>query len=137
MLIRKENKIMKKETLKFGTTKNSLRWLELMNYCVNIDSESEARSFFRDVEKTAKDLGFVLSDGREFSARDAVHDWKIVEKKVDEWVEDLIRENGEDVEGLPNIGLIYRNYGDRLVLGIHDGVGGFDEMSEWEFVNKK
>lgn len=132
---RTENR--KNETLKFGETRKALEWLELMYYAVQVDSESEALDFFQEVENLANKFGFILENGRKFSSANAIHDWKIVEKKVEEWIDELEREYGDDVEDLPCVGLQYRNHGDILVLGIHDGVGGFDEMSAWGFVNKE
>lgn len=108
------------------------KWYSLMESCVDVFDESWARDFFDDVESLARELNLTLIDGRKFSADDALEDWRIVEDKVNEWIEE---EDLDVDDGLPNVGLVYRTHNDRLVLGIHDGIGGFDEMASWEFTD--
>lgn len=108
------------------------KWYMLMESCVDVFDENWARDFFDDVETMSRELGLTLVDGRNFSADDAMEDWLYVEEKVNEWIDE---ENLDVDDGLPNVGLVYRTHNDKLVLGIHDGIGGFDEMAIWEFTN--
>lgn len=119
-------KTTKTESLK---NKQSLRdWYKLMDECVSVDEERWARDYFDDVETLARELNLTLVGGKEFHADDALDEWRWCEEKVNQWIDE------DDLEDdFPSVGLVYRRFDDRLVLGIHDGIGGFVEMTEWSF----
>ena len=131
-MLKRVRRLAKKESIKRHD--HALEeWYELMNSCIDVDSERWARDFFDDAETLARELNLVLVDGRKFSADDAVEEWRDVEHIVEKWIDDEELELDGDI---PMVGLVYRMHDDRLVLGIHDGVGGFDEMAAWEFTDK-
>lgn len=107
-------------------------WDSLMYECIDVETASDAKSYFSDVENLAKKLELLCSDGKPFKASDAIKEWYWVEAQVEKSVQDLLDKYGEDVDGLPVIGLKYYGHDDTLALGIYDN-GDFTACVGWEF----
>ena len=107
-------------------------WDALMYECIDIETASDAKSYFSDVENLAKKLELICSDGKPFKASDAIKEWYWVEAQVEKSVQDLLDKYGEDVDDLPVIGLKYYGYDDTLAIGIYDN-GDFTACVGWEF----
>lgn len=107
-------------------------WDSLMYECIDVETASDAKSYFSDVENLAKKLELLCSDGKPFKASDAIKEWYWVEKQVEKSVQDLLDKYGEDVDDLPVIGLKYYGYDDTLAIGIYDN-GDFTACVGWEF----
>lgn len=107
-------------------------WDSLMYECIDVETASDAKSYFSDVENLAKKLELLCSDGKPFKASDAIKEWYWVEELVEKSVQDLLDKYGEDVDGLPVIGLKYYGHDDTLAIGIYDN-GDFTSCVGWEF----
>ena len=107
-------------------------WDSLMYECIDVETASDAKSYFSDVENLAKKLELLCSDGKPFKASDAIKEWYWVEKQVEKSVQDLLDKYGEDVDWLPVIGLKYYSHDDTLAIGIYDN-GDFTACVGWEF----
>ena len=107
-------------------------WDSLMYECIDVETASDAKSYFSDVENLAKKLELLCSDGKPFKASDAIKEWYWVEAQVEKYVQDLLDKYGEDVDGLPVIGLKYYGHDDTLAIGIYDN-GDFTACVGWEF----
>ena len=107
-------------------------WDSLMYECIDVETASDAKSYFSDVENLAKKLELLCSNGKPFKASDAIKEWYWVEAQVEKYVQDLLDKYGEDVDGLPVIGLKYYGHDDTLAIGIYDN-GDFTACVGWEF----
>ena len=107
-------------------------WDALMYECIDVETASDAKSYFSDVENLAKKLELLCSDGKPFKASDAIKEWYWVEKQVEKSVQDLLDKYGDDIDGLPIIGLKYCGHDDTLAIGIYDN-GDFTACVGWEF----
>ena len=92
-------------------------WDSLMYECIDVETASDAKSYFSDVENLAKKLELLCSDGKPFKASDAIKEWYWAEEQVEKSVQDLLDKYGEDVDGLPVIGLKYCGHDDTLAIG--------------------
>ena len=104
----------------------------LMDECIDIETASDAKSYFSDVEHLAKKLELLCSDGKPFKASYAIKEWYWVEEQLEKSVQDLLDKYGEDVGWLPVIGLQYYGHDDTLAIGIYDN-GDLTACVEWEF----
>ena len=107
-------------------------WDSLMYECIDVETASDAKSYFSDVENLAKKLELLCSDGKPFKASDAIKEWYWVEEQVEKSVQDLLDKYGEDADWLPVIGLKYYGHDDTLAIGIYDN-GDFTACVGWEF----
>ena len=107
-------------------------WDALMDECIDIETSSDAKSYFSDVENLAKKLELLCSDGKPFKASDAIKEWYWVEEQVEKYVQGLLDKYGDDIDGLPVIGLKYYGHDDTLAIGIYDN-GDFTACVGWEF----
>lgn len=107
-------------------------WDSLMYECIDVETASDAKSYFSDVENLAKKLELLCSDGKPFKASDAIKEWYWLEEQVEKSVQDLLDKYGDDVDGLPVIGLKYYGHDDTLAIGIYDN-GDFTACVGWEF----
>lgn len=107
-------------------------WDSLMYECIDVETASDAKSYFSDVENLAKKLELLCSDGKPFKASDAIKEWYWVEEQLEKSVQDLLDKYGEDADWLPVIGLKYYGHDDTLAIGIYDN-GDFTACVGWEF----
>ena len=107
-------------------------WDSLMYECIDVETASDAKSYFSDVENLAKKLELLCSDGKPFKASDAIKEWYWVEAHVEKSVQDLLDKYGDDLDDLPVIGLKYYGHDDTLAIGIYDN-GDFTACVGWEF----
>ena len=107
-------------------------WDALMDECIDIDNADMADDFFDEVQDTARKLDLICSDGKPFNARDAKQAWDEVENHVNDEVDKLLDQYGDDLDYIPCIGLKYFGHDDTLAVGIYDS-GNFDPVYGWEF----
>ena len=103
-----------------------------MDECIDIETSSDAKSYFYDVESLAKKLELICSDGKPFKASNAIKEWYWVEEQVEKSVQGLLDKYGDDLDDLPVIGLKYYGHDDTLAIGIYDN-GDFTACVGWEF----
>lgn len=107
-------------------------WEALMDECIEIDNADMAYDFFDEVQDTARKLDIICSDGKPFNARDAKQAWDEVENHVNDEVDKLLDQYGDDLEDIPCIGLKYFGYDETLAVGVYDR-GNFEPVYVWEF----
>ena len=106
------------------TTKTKFE--DLMNSCVDVTNHSEANSFVCEVEDFIKSNGI----NSKFYYYYVMQEYESFENVVNIFIEEHLSE--EDCE-LPEVGFKWLPCDNRLVLGIYDGIGGFEECRAWEF----
>lgn len=107
-------------------------WEALMYECVEIDNADMAYDFFDEVQDTARKLDLICTDGKPFNADDAKQAWDKVESHVNDEVDKLLDQYGDDLDYIPVIGLKYFGYDETLAIGIYDS-GDFEPVYGWEF----
>lgn len=107
-------------------------WDALMDECIDIDNADMADDFFDEVQDMARKLDLICSDGKPFDAREAKQAWDKVENHVNDEVDKLLDQYGDELDDVPCIGLKYFGYDDTLAVGIYDS-GNFDPVYGWEF----
>ena len=108
------------------------QWDDLMDECIEVCSERDAKSFFHDVESLAKVLDLLCDTGKEFDAAEAYKIWCRTEDDVDKSVAEIQRTYGDEVDDFPEVGLKYLGYDHILAVGVYDR-GNFDVIAGWEF----
>ena len=108
------------------------QWDDLMDECIEVCSERDAKSFFHDVESLAKVLNLICDTGKEFDAAEAYKVWCRTEDDVDKSIAEIQRTYGDEVDDFPEIGLKYFGYDHILAVGVYDR-GNFDVVAGWEF----
>jgi hypothetical protein len=105
---------------------NKTKFEELMNGCINVTNHDEASSFVREVED------FIISNGinSKFYYYYVMQEYESFENVVNIFIKEHNLE--EDCE-FPEVGFKWLPCDNRLVLGIYDGIGGFEEYRTWEF----
>lgn len=108
------------------------QWDTLMEECIDIREDRDAKSFFKAVESLAKILGLTCDTGKEFDAAEAYKIWCRTEDDVDKSVAEIQRTYGDEVDDFPEIGLKYFGYDHIFAIGVYDR-GNFDVVAGWEF----
>ena len=108
------------------------QWDALMDECIDIREDRDAKSFFKAVESLAKVLDLICDTGKEFDAAEAYKIWCRTEDDVDKSVAEIQRTYGDKVDDFPEIGLKYFGYDHILAVGVYDR-GNFDVIAGWEF----
>ena len=108
------------------------QWDELMDECIEVCSERDAKSYFQDVESFAKAFGLTCNNGKEFNASEAYKIWLRIQDEVEESVAEIQITYGDEVYDLPEVGLKYFGHDNILAIGVYDR-GNFDVVAEWEF----
>lgn len=108
------------------------QWDTLMEECIEVCSERDAKSFFKAVESLAKVLDLICDTGKEFDAAEAYKIWCRTEDDVDKSVAEIQRTYGDEVDDFPEVGLKYFGYDHILAVGVYDR-GNFDVVAGWEF----
>lgn len=108
------------------------QWDDLMDECIEVCSERDAKSFFKAVESLAKVLDLICDTGKEFDAAEAYKIWCRTEDDVDKSIAEIQRTYGDEVDDFPEIGLKYFGYDNILAVGVYDR-GNFDVIAGWEF----
>ena len=108
------------------------QWDDLMDECIDIREDRDAKSFFQDVESLSKVLDLTCNNEKEFDAAEAYKIWCRTEDDVDKSVAEIQRTYGDEVDDFPEIGLKYFGYDHILAVGVYDR-GNFDVVAGWEF----
>ena len=108
------------------------QWDALMDECIEVCSERDAKPYFKAVESLAKVLDLRCDTGKEFDATEAYNIWCRTEDEVDKSVAEIQRTYGDEVDDFPEIGLKYFGHDNILAVGVYDR-GNFDVVAGWEF----
>ena len=108
------------------------QWDALMDECIEVCSERDAKPYFKAVESLAKVLDLRCDTGKEFDATEAYNIWCRTEDDVDKSVAEIQRTYGDEVDDFPEIGLKYFGHDRILAVGVYDR-GNFDVVAGWEF----
>ena len=108
------------------------QWDDLMEECIEVCSERDAKPYFKAVESLAKALDLLCDTGKEFDAAEAYKIWCRTEDEVGKSVAEIQRTYGDEVDDFPEIGLKYFGYDHILAVGVYDR-GNFDVVAGWEF----
>ena len=108
------------------------QWDTLMDECIDIREDRDAKSYFKAVESLAKVLNLICDTGKEFDAAEAYKIWCRTEDDVDKSVAEIQRTYGDEVDDFPEVGLKYFGYDHILAVGVYDR-GNFDVVAGWEF----
>ena len=108
------------------------QWDALMDECIEVCSERDAKPYFKAVESLAKVLNLTCDTGKEFDAAEAYKIWCRTEDDVDKSIAEIQRTYGDEVDDFPEIGLKYFGYDHILAVGVYDR-GNFDVIAGWEF----
>ena len=108
------------------------QWDALMDECIEVCSERDAKPYFKAVESLAKVLDLICDTGKEFDAAEAYKIWCRTEDEVGKSVAEIQRTYGDKVDDFPEIGLKYFGYDHILAVGVYDR-GNFDVIAGWEF----
>ena len=108
------------------------QWDDLMDECIEVCSERDAKPYFKAVESLAKVLDLICDTGKEFDASEAYKIWCRTEDEVGKSVAEIQRTYGDKVDDFPEIGLKYFGYDRILAVGVYDR-GNFDVVAGWEF----
>ena len=108
------------------------QWDDLMDECIEVCSERDAKPYFKAVESLAKVLDLICDTGKEFDAAEAYKIWCRTEDEVDKSIAEIQRTYGDEVDDFPEIGLKYFGYDHILAVGVYDR-GNFDVVAGWEF----
>ena len=108
------------------------QWDDLMDECIEVCSERDAKPYFKAVESLAKVLDLICDTGKEFDAAEAYKIWCRTEDDVDKSIAEIQRTYGDEVDDFPEIGLKYFGYDRILAVGVYDR-GNFDVVAGWEF----
>ena len=108
------------------------QWDDLMDECIEVCSERDAKPYFKAVESLAKVLDLICDTGKEFDAAEAYKIWCRTEDDVDKSIAEIQRTYGDEVDDFPEIGLKYFGYDHILAVGVYDR-GNFDVVAGWEF----
>lgn len=108
------------------------QWDALMDECIEVCSERDAKPYFKAVESLAKVLDLRCDTGKEFDATEAYNIWCRTEDDVDKSVAEIQRTYGDEVDDFPEIGLKYFGHDNILAVGVYDR-GNFDVVAGWEF----
>ena len=108
------------------------QWDALMDECIEVCSERDAKPYFKAVESLAKVLNLICDTGKEFDAAEAYKIWCRTEDEVDKSIAEIQRTYGDEVDDFPEIGLKYFGYDHILAVGVYDR-GNFDVVAGWEF----
>lgn len=108
------------------------QWDDLMDECIEVCSERDAKPYFKAVESLAKVLNLTCDTGKEFDAAEAYKIWCRTEDEVGKSVAEIQRTYGDKVDDFPEIGLKYFGYDHILAVGVYDR-GNFDVIAGWEF----
>jgi hypothetical protein len=112
------------------TTKTKFE--ELMNSCIDVTDHSEASLFVAEVEDFITKNGINTKSGGKFYFYYVMQEYESYEGIV----KNFINEHEHDLdEGctLPKLGFKWLPCSNRLVLGVYDGIGDFEEWLAWEF----
>ena len=108
------------------------QWDDLMDECIEVCSERDAKPYFKAVESLAKVLDLICDTGKEFDAAEAYKIWCRTEDDVDKSIAEIQRTYGDKVDDFPEIGLKYFGHDRILAVGVYDR-GNFDVVAGWEF----
>ena len=108
------------------------QWDDLMDECIEVCSERDAKPYFKAVESLAKVLNLTCDTGKEFDATEAYKIWCRTEDEVGKSVAEIQRTYGDEVDDFPEIGLKYFGHDRILAVGVYDR-GNFDVVAGWEF----
>ena len=108
------------------------QWDDLMDECIDIREDRDAKPYFKAVESLAKVLNLTCDTGKEFDASEAYKIWCRTEDEVGKSVAEIQRTYGDKVDDFPEIGLKYFGYDHILAVGVYDR-GNFDVVAGWEF----
>ena len=108
------------------------QWDDLMDECIDIREDRDAKPYFKAVESLAKVLDLICDTGKEFDAAEAYKIWCRTEDEVGKSVAEIQRTYGDKVDDFPEIGLKYFGYDHILAVGVYDR-GNFDVIAGWEF----
>ena len=108
------------------------QWDDLMDECIEVCSERDAKPYFKAVESLAKVLNLTCDTGKEFDAAEAYKIWCRTEDEVGKSVAEIQRTYGDKVDDFPEIGLKYFGHDRILAVGVYDR-GNFDVVAGWEF----
>ena len=108
------------------------QWDALMDECIEVCSERDAKPYFKAVESLAKVLDLTCDTGKEFDATEAYKIWCRTEDDVDKSIAEIQRTYGDKVDDFPEIGLKYFGHDRILAVGVYDR-GNFDVVAGWEF----
>ena len=108
------------------------QWDDLMDECIEVCSERDAKPYFKAVESLAKVLDLICDTGKEFDAAEAYKIWCRTEDEVGKSVAEIQRTYGDEVDDFPEIGLKYFGHDRILAVGVYDR-GNFDVIAGWEF----
>lgn len=108
------------------------QWDDLMDECIEVCSERDAKPYFKAVESLAKVLNLICDTGKEFDAAEAYKIWCRTEDEVGKSVAEIQRTYGDKVDDFPEIGLKYFGHDRILAVGVYDR-GNFDVVAGWEF----
>ena len=108
------------------------QWDDLMDECIEVCSERDAKPYFKAVESLAKVLDLICDTGKEFDAAEAYKIWCRTEDDVDKSIAEIQRTYGDEVDDFPEIGLKYFGHDRILAVGVYDR-GNFDVVAGWEF----
>ena len=108
------------------------QWDDLMDECIEVCSERDAKPYFKAVESLAKVLDLICDTGKEFDAAEAYKIWCRTEDEVGKSVAEIQRTYGDKVDDFPEIGLKYFGHDRILAVGVYDR-GNFDVVAGWEF----
>ena len=108
------------------------QWDALMDECIEVCSERDAKPYFKAVESLAKVLNLTCDTGKEFDAAEAYKIWCRTEDEVGKSVAEIQRTYGDKVDDFPEIGLKYFGHDRILAVGVYDR-GNFDVIAGWEF----
>ena len=108
------------------------QWDDLMDECIEVCSERDAKPYFKAVESLAKVLNLTCDTGKEFDAAEAYKIWCRTEDEVGKSVAEIQRTYGDKVDDFPEIGLKYFGHDRILAVGVYDR-GNFDVIAGWEF----
>ena len=108
------------------------QWDALMDECIEVCSERDAKPYFKAVESLAKVLDLICDTGKEFDATEAYKIWCRTEDDVDKSIAEIQRTYGDKVDDFPEIGLKYFGHDRILAVGVYDR-GNFDVIAGWEF----
>lgn len=107
-------------------------WYDLMEECFDLREDRDAQSFFQDVESLAKVLYLICNTEKEFNATEAYNIWLRTQDDVAESIDEILNIYGDDLDGLPEVGLKYFGNDNILAVGVYDR-GNFDVVAGWEF----
>ena len=108
------------------------QWDDLMEECIEVCSERDAKPYFKAVESLAKALDLLCDTGKEFDAAEAYKIWCRTEDEVGKSVAEIQRTYGDEVDDFPEVGLKYFGHDHILAVGVYDR-GNFDVVAGWEF----